>query len=1190
VRAPTRGPVEREGARGRGAKGSRNAPRRAGARVKGEAATALGLRSMRRMSRRSTALPTHRAETVRRAWVGSTVLLALSASLTEARASQECTRACDLGVGDRSRWRRIDADSGLPDLRVRELEEASDGTLWVATDRGVHWYDGFTFQAAEGLPKSAPSALVALRNGELATLFPDGLWRGSQAGWARVALEEVEFPTVPVGPVRSSRIRATDAGDLVLEGRHVDGVLRAHVEGVTGWRQVTEGEALLTRPTHFSDPHRGHMPFLTLEGGLLSISDNGVDGPIWPIPEDWLVAAAFPDPGGLGALVAVALPWSDRGVWAVGPHSRKRIEGTESEAVVTLDTSRSGEALVLLVGGTFLARAWDGIWRGPFRAPPELEAASVVRFLRSGDLVIGGRDRIAWLQRSRSPWDTVGLAHPTPASQLVLTLLPSRAGGFWAGTAAGLEHHAPNGHVTSINAIDDVRLHDVTALAEDEQGRLWIGSGSGTFNGILVLDGEAVTRFDDPSLPANVHALVTDDLSRVWVAGLPTDERPGGLWVYEHGRFRRIDLPERPDIDLRAYDVAFDAGERMHVATNVGLFCIEDGNVEQLLWLDSERGGRVSTVCSDGAGGAWFGHGASAPGLGHAHADGRIEYIAPIDGGREARTTDLVRDAEGRLWVGDEDGILFHDHGGLHRIEERAVGVQALAVQDGRVIVGTRGEGIVRFDPSVAATFETRVDLELDLVERDTLVASWTPRAFWSERPSAQMLTRHRLDDGVWSDWSLTRGARMSGLGPGEHSLVIEVLGSPLRTTPQRTSRSIMVHAPLWARMEVAIPLIVALLVVLALAAWSTMRWVGAARAHHEATARFEQLANNVRDVFWLVDWRTSEVLYVNPAHRSVAGLSVGASQTAAAWSDRLHPDDRPWLLADYRDNIERRGEWDAEFRLVRQDGGVSWVHARAFAIRDPSGAINRVAGIAEEFTERREAEVRQQRLSLELDHRVKNVLAQVAAIAEQTVARAADLPEFSRAFIGRVRSMARTHEALASNRWAGMPLHEVIQTALGPSVGEEHCTLTGPATVLTPRASTSLGLALHELGTNAVKYGALRDAPGTIEASWVVDSAGGVVLTWTERGSAAPRPAGGKGLGLSLVRGLIEHDLGGVVELRFEAHGLVAVLRIPGVVVSSQGLDVAHGSHALARSRDQSARACVTAAEVAAAPGNDPG
>lgn len=1115
---------------------------------------------MPRMSRRTVASKWGPARGELGAWVGSAVLVALSASLTGAQTNPECTTACDLGVGDRSRWRRIDAEAGLPDLRVRELEEASDGTLWVATDRGLNWYDGFTFHAAKGPPKAAPSSLVALRDGELAAVFPEGLWRGSRADWARVPLEEAAFPTAPTGTVRLSKIRATDEGNLVIEGRHPDGQLRAHATEGAGWRELVAGQPLVSRPSHFTDPHRGHLPLLTLEGGLIAIRDGGVEGPLWPMPEEWLVTAAFPDRQGLGALVAVALPWADRGVWAVGPGARERIPGTEFEAVVALDTAVGGEALVLLMGGNYVARAADGVWRGPFRAPPELEAASIVRFLRSGDLVVGGRDGVAWLQRSRSAWDTLGLAHPAPANQLVLTVLPNRSGGRWVGTAAGLEEHAPDGRVTLIEELDGVRLRDITALAEDDQGRLWVGSGSGSLDGIFVLDGDAVTRFDDPTLPASVHAFITDEQGRIWVAGLPTEQRPGGLWVYEHRSFRHIDLPDPIHRKLRVYDVSFGAEGRMYVATSAGLFRVEEGRAEQLLSPDSNRGVRVGTVCSDGAGGAWFGHGASAPGLGHVFADGRIEYVEPIDGRREPRTIDLTRDGQGRLWVGDEDGLLVHDHGGLHRIDGRTLGVQALAVQDGRLLIGTRGSGVVRLDPSIAATFETRLDLAIDLVDRNTLVASWTPRAYWSERPSGQLLTRHRLDEGTWSDWSTARMARLTGLTPGEHALAIEVLGTPLRTTPQRISKALTIRAPLWSRVEVAVPLLAALLLVLALAAWSTMRWIGAARAHREATARFEQLANNVRDVFWLVDWRTSEVLYVNPAHRTVAGLPVGASQSGAAWRERLHPDDRPWVVADYRESIAQRGEWDAEFRLVRPEGGVTWVHARAFAIRDASGAIIRVAGIAEEVTERHEAEVRQQRLSLELDHRVKNVLAQVAAIAEQTVARSSSLPEFSRAFIGRVRSMARTHEALAANRWSGVPLHEVIETALGPSIGEERCTLIGPSIVLTPRASTSLGLALHELGTNAVKYGALRDALGTIDATWHVDTNGSLVLTWTERGSATPRSAGGKGLGLSLVRGLIEHDLGGVVELRFEAHGLVVEIRVPGVVVSGAGLAVDPG------------------------------
>jgi len=1200
------GPDEREGEPERErevgptsvvAQGSRKGHRRVGAEVMRGAVCALGWRSMARMSRLSNAALGRPARGVLDARFCRAVLVAVSVSLdgpvsfAGAQEAKQCTTACDLGIGDRSRWRRIDLEAALSDLRVREIEEASDGTLWVATDRGLNWYDGFTFHPADGPPQSAPSSLVVLRDSELAAVYPDGLWRGGRSGWTRVALEQATFPSAPVGKVRLSKVRATDGGNLIIEARHSDGLLRAHNEETTGWRELAVGHGLVSRPTQFTDPHRGHMPHLTLEGGLLEIEDDGDEAAPWAMPEEWIITAAFPDPGGPGALVAVALPWADRGVWAIGPGSRERIPGTAFEAVVALDTAARGDALVLLVGGTYCTRAGDGVWRGPYRAPPELEAASIVRFLASGDLVVGGRDGLAWLQRSRSAWGTLGLANPTPASQVVLALLPTRSGELWVGTAAGLEHHVTGKPVELIDELDGQRLRDITALAEDDQGRVWIGSGSGSLDGILVLDGDVVTRFADPTLPASVHAFVTDEQRRIWIAGLPTEARSGGLWMVEHGRFERVDLPDPIHHELRVYDVSFGAGERILAATSAGLFSVQHGRVEQLLSPETSRGARVSTVCSDGSGGAWFGHGAGVPGLGHVHSDGSIDYVEPIEGGPEPRTIDLTRDRHGRLWVGDEDGLLVHDHGGLHRIEGRALGVLALAVQDGRVLMGTRGSGVVRFDPSIAATFETRVDLALDLMDRDTLVAHWTPRAYWSERPSGELMTRHRLDQDAWSAWSLTRVARLTDVAPGHHTFSIEALGTPLRATPQRVEQSITIHAPLWARTKVAIPLMLALVVVLALAAWSTMRWFGAVRAHREATARFEQFANNVRDVLWLVDWQTSELLYVNPAHESVVGLTVAeVTSDPLSWHNCVHPDDRAWIVAGYRDSIEQRGEWGAEFRLVRPDGVVTWLHARAFAIRDANGKIDRVAGISEEITERRDSEMRQQRLSLELDHRVKNVLAQVAAIAEQTVARSTSLPEFSHAFIGRVRSMARTHEALASNRWSGVPLHEVIETALGPTVGEERCSLTGPAIVLAPRASTSLGLALHELGTNAVKYGALRDVFGSIDATWRVDAGGCVVLTWNERGTAPPRTPRSTGLGLSLVRGLIEHDLGGVVELRFEAHGLVAELRIPGVVVLDQGLDVAPVPRVPSDVADWHVRASAASAELATALGNSPG
>jgi len=444
----------------------------------------------------------------------------------------------------------------------------------------------------------------------------------------------------------------------------------------------------------------------------------------------------------------------------------------------------------------------------------------------------------------------------------------------------------------------------------------------------------------------------------------------------------------------------------------------------------------------------------------------------------------------------------------------------------------------------------TRLQVELDLAERGTAIARWLPRAEWSEVSSRRILTRHRLGAGPWSEWSTARSARLTGLAPGSHLLSVEALGAHGLAEPVRVSRSLTVPRPVWRRPEVVVPNLIGVVLVLGLLFWSTLRWLRESRAHREAMERFRQLADNVRDVFWLVDWRTGEALYFNPAYEAVVGVPVAeALANPRLWLERLHPDDRDWVAVDYRRAIDTVGEWDAEFRFLRRDGALTWVHARAFGIRDASGAIARVAGIAEEITDRRTSEARQQRLSLELDHRVKNVLAQVVAIADQSVARAEDLASFSRAFVGRIRSMARTHEALAANRWDSVPLRRVIETALGANAGDGRCDLDGPDVELSPRGSSSLGLALHELGTNAAKYGALAVPSGCVTVRWSVDASRIVRLSWREEGGAPVKPPRRSGLGLSLVRGLVEHDLGGVVEVRFEAAGLVCELEAPGVV-----------------------------------------
>jgi two-component sensor histidine kinase len=232
-----------------------------------------------------------------------------------------------------------------------------------------------------------------------------------------------------------------------------------------------------------------------------------------------------------------------------------------------------------------------------------------------------------------------------------------------------------------------------------------------------------------------------------------------------------------------------------------------------------------------------------------------------------------------------------------------------------------------------------------------------------------------------------------------------------------------------------------------------------------------------------------------------------------------------------------------------------------------------------------RREEQRRVTMMRELDHRVKNNLTAVIAMAEQTFAWSTDLNGFMRAFLGRVRALGRAHEALAASRWEGIGLEEIVRITLEPfegprtdEVGSEEGADVAPAdtrgqaaeggrirvagehVTLPARVSSAVCMTLHELATNAAKYGALSSPDGRVSVGWSVgrdgradagaqgghgEGRGTVRLTWSEEGG--PRvTCGRQGLGTGLIKGIIEYELGGRVELEMAAEGVRCVLEVP--------------------------------------------
>ena len=201
--------------------------------------------------------------------------------------------------------------------------------------------------------------------------------------------------------------------------------------------------------------------------------------------------------------------------------------------------------------------------------------------------------------------------------------------------------------------------------------------------------------------------------------------------------------------------------------------------------------------------------------------------------------------------------------------------------------------------------------------------------------------------------------------------------------------------------------------------------------------------------------------------------------------------------------------------------------------------------GFVRDISDRLAATERQQRLLQESDHRVKNMLTVVSAIAQQTARASRDTEHFLDSFIGRLETLARSHSLLAGKEWSELPLETLVEQVLAADVVQGRARYGGPEVLLPATHVLGLSMILHELYTNAVKYGALCTDEGRIELGWTAGE-GKVTLVWAESGPTCEPGAPLSGFGQRMIDMAVEADLGGTIEREWKPDGLTATIRFP--------------------------------------------
>jgi PAS domain S-box-containing protein len=288
------------------------------------------------------------------------------------------------------------------------------------------------------------------------------------------------------------------------------------------------------------------------------------------------------------------------------------------------------------------------------------------------------------------------------------------------------------------------------------------------------------------------------------------------------------------------------------------------------------------------------------------------------------------------------------------------------------------------------------------------------------------------------------------------------------------------------------------------------------------------------------------DVVRLSARAAALTGLRAGeiAAEGGKAFAGLIHPDDLPRLTEVRERQLAAAEPFTLDFRQARADDRRTiWLRIWGTPEAGADGRPQRVVGLVSDVTELKLEEEQRQALMAELDHRVKNVLAAVQALAYQTAKRTTSLDAFLQNFAGRLKALGSANELLTAARWRGAAVDHIAAAELG-ALAPGQTSWDGPELFLTPRATNALSLALHELATNAVKFGALSAETGHVDVRWKRLLNGGFELIWTESGGPTVAPPVRRGFGTTLLEQVTGRELNGEAEVEYRPSGVRARLR----------------------------------------------
>jgi PAS domain S-box-containing protein len=288
---------------------------------------------------------------------------------------------------------------------------------------------------------------------------------------------------------------------------------------------------------------------------------------------------------------------------------------------------------------------------------------------------------------------------------------------------------------------------------------------------------------------------------------------------------------------------------------------------------------------------------------------------------------------------------------------------------------------------------------------------------------------------------------------------------------------------------------------------------------------------------------------YVNPSFSAYTGLGEDEA-LGGGWVSSVHPQDVNPSFSAWRRATMMGAPFERDLRLLGRDGEFRWFNMQAKPLLNSDGRVSRWFGCFTKVHERHLAEERQAHLSGELQHRVRNILSMIRSIARGTAESVTSVDEFSAHFDGRIEALLRAQNMLMRTADAGVDLHELVtEEIFSQAAGdEERILIQGDTVRLDRRAAELMGLAVHELATNAAKFGVLSQQIGNLLISWGIVERNGQTLAfeWRETGVPILAEPEKRGFGCEIIQKGLVYELQAVTSLQFTSDGVHCAIELP--------------------------------------------